>query len=188
MDFFDLTLDQDELLQRAKHEAEDLAQFKDVDNLDADEIEILRALQKKLKKQQSRTPRLVISANKGNFSEFRNKTFIPNASRVAAAVVSKKGKPVSAGDSGEAVAPPRKHVSTVPEEEEDEVVEEEKEVVKPISKAVEKGNNSEEEETAPKVKAVAKSRAAPPSQKPTKESMFNAFGVDSDSEEEEEKD
>ena len=189
MDFFDLTIDQDELLQRARHEAEDLAQFKDVDNLDADEIEILRALQKKLKKQQSRTPRLVISSNKGNFSNFRNKTFIPNASRVAA-VATKTGKSLSveggatgarAGESGE-VAPSKEHVSTVAEVEEED---EEKEVVKPDPKVVKAREEEEdsEEELVPKP-ATNKSRNAQPSRKPAKESMFNAFG-DSDSEDEE---
>lgn len=211
MDFFDLSLDQEELLMRAKHEAEELAQFKDVDNLDADEVEILRALQKKLKKQTSRTPRLVVSANKGNFSNFRNKTFIPNASRVAAAVAPKTGKSTSEGgvatgklttaeeaDGNDAMQSVIEGGEDIDDDasdpdEDDDVSEEPngkaKEVqieVKQKEKEKEKGKEKEKEIDSIKhdIKPVTKARAPQPQHKGNQRSMFNAFG-DSDSDEEE---
>lgn len=193
MDFFDLSLDQDELLQRAKHEAEDLAQFKDVDNLDAGEIEILRALQKKMKKQTSRTPRLVISSNKGNFSNFRNKTFIPNASRVAA-VVTKTGKSVSV-ESGVTVARSgdsthlQKQVATSVveegDEDDDEDNDEDDDKAVPSETKIITSTSDEESDDEPVAKSVVKSRPLPPQRNTNKESMFNAFGSGSDSDEDE---
>lgn len=60
---------QADLLQRARHEAENF-------DLAAEEDEGLKDSKKPIKKGKK-----VASANKGNFSSFRNKTFVPNASR-----------------------------------------------------------------------------------------------------------
>jgi hypothetical protein len=77
MDYFDLNINQDKLIQRAKQEAQDAALIRDLDMNDPDELE--RTLQKKMKKRGKMLVHQV--GNKGNFSSFRNKSFIPNASK-----------------------------------------------------------------------------------------------------------
>lgn len=77
----------------ARREAEELQRQADLD----DRTDSRRATgdEKKSKKKSK-----IISMNKGNFSSFRNKSFIPNASRSAA----KKGANEDGGDVNEADA------------------------------------------------------------------------------------
>lgn len=78
MDYFDLTLGQEELIHRARQEAEELIYRQgDGDGNDTEELE--RVLQKKAKKKGKQLVHQ--GSNKGNFSSFRNKSFVPNASR-----------------------------------------------------------------------------------------------------------
>jgi len=72
MDYFDGTVDQALLIVRARMEMEEVLAQAELDDLES--VNKAGKSQKKKKKK-------IKSDNRGNFSYFRNKTFIPNASR-----------------------------------------------------------------------------------------------------------
>ena len=82
MDFFDTGLDQDALLQRARLEAEEVVLQDEEEQQKENQDEYDRLMHKKAKKKGKM--QLSREANKGNFSNFRNKTFVPNYTRSAA--------------------------------------------------------------------------------------------------------
>ena len=113
VDFFDTGLDQDALLQRARLEAEEVVLQDEEEQQKENQDEYDRLMHKKAKKKGKM--QLSREANKGNFSNFRNKTFVPNYTRSAA---------VAAPSTTTAPAHTHAHDEDDEEDEVDEVVNE----------------------------------------------------------------
>jgi TatD DNase family protein len=78
VDVVDMTVAQEELVARARLEAETNVQLA---VLDEEAEEDRRREEREENKRNNKKGKKVASQNKGNFSSFRNKTFVPNASR-----------------------------------------------------------------------------------------------------------
>ena len=95
----DTSLAQEDLLMRAKHEVEQLGQQAILDaEAEADEERRREEGKKTLKKGK----KILSRANhKGNYSSFRNKSFVPNASRVGRSKGTGQGEDGDSDDSND---------------------------------------------------------------------------------------
>ena len=109
IDFFDTGLDQDALLQRARLEAEEVVLQDEEELQKENQDEYDRLMHKKAKKKGKM--QLSREANKGNFSNFRNKTFVPNYTRSAA---------VAAPSTTTTTTPAAAHTNAYDEEDDEE--------------------------------------------------------------------
>jgi hypothetical protein len=116
LDFFDATIDAETLAARARLEAEESQRLR---SLEAETEQPTNQGSKKKKKAKMK------SENRGNFSSFRNKSFVPNASRVE--MTGKGGIRLDALQSKEGADEGERDDDDEEEEEEEEDEEEEEE-------------------------------------------------------------